>query len=201
MQRSVVRAHPALLQRHIPDLRKRNGNRSQSRNHARLHRMQAPQLSDAEVEAELARPRRVQEVLPLVRRTHAAPGDPLSRYGALDPSAAPSAAHVAAAGSRRRPARAPAGRPVANAGDDESRREPREESRREESRGEESRGGIPGVRFVQEAIAELKKVEWPTQQAVVSGTAVVLVACVIVGVYLYANDQVWKYFVEHVLLR
>ena len=98
------------------------------------------------------------------------------------------------------PARPPV-RPVANAGDDESRREPREESRREESRGEESRGGIPGVRFVQEAIAELKKVEWPTQQAVVSGTAVVLVACVIVGVYLYANDQVWKYFVEHVLLR
>ena len=63
---------------------------------------------------------------------------------------------------------------------------------------------IPGsgpIRFVQEAIAELKKVEWPTQQAVVSGTAVVLVACVLVGIYLYANDQVWKYIVQHVLLR
>src|SRR5438105_7414864 len=53
----------------------------------------------------------------------------------------------------------------------------------------EGRGGFPGLRFIQEAIAELKKVEWPTQQQVVSGTAVVLVACVLVGVYLYANDR------------
>ena len=63
---------------------------------------------------------------------------------------------------------------------------------------------IPGsgpIHFVQESIAELKKVEWPTQQQVVSGTAVVLVACVLVGVYLYANDRVWSYVVQHVLLR
>jgi preprotein translocase subunit SecE len=68
-------------------------------------------------------------------------------------------------------------------------------------RPEEARSGVPFVRFVQEAIAELKKVEWPTQQQVVSGTAVVLVACLLVGVYLYANDQVWKYVVQHLLLR
>ena len=49
--------------------------------------------------------------------------------------------------------------------------------------------GTPGVRFLQEAIAELKKVEWPRQQQVVSGTAVVIVACLLVGVYLYANDR------------
>ena len=61
--------------------------------------------------------------------------------------------------------------------------------------------GIPGLRFIQEAIAELKKVEWPGQQAVVSGTAVVIVACLIAGVYLYVNDRVWTYLVEHVLLR
>jgi preprotein translocase subunit SecE len=65
----------------------------------------------------------------------------------------------------------------------------------------ESRSGVPFVGFVQEAIAELKKVEWPNQQAVVSGTAVVLVACLIVGVYLYANDALWKYVVQHLLLR
>ncbi|HUZ16353.1 MAG TPA: preprotein translocase subunit SecE [Gaiellaceae bacterium] len=65
----------------------------------------------------------------------------------------------------------------------------------------EGRRGFPGLRFLQEAIAELKKVEWPTQQQVVSGTAVVLVACLIFGVYLYANDRVWSYVVEHVLLR
>jgi preprotein translocase subunit SecE len=68
-------------------------------------------------------------------------------------------------------------------------------------RADEPRSGLPFVRFLQEAVAELKKVEWPTQQQVVSGTAVVLVACVIVGVYLYANDQVWKYVVQHLLLR
>jgi preprotein translocase SecE subunit len=65
----------------------------------------------------------------------------------------------------------------------------------------EGRRGFPGLRFIQEAIAELKKVEWPTQQQVVSGTAVVIVACLLAGVYLYANDRVWSYFVQHVLLR
>ncbi|HET7648205.1 MAG TPA: preprotein translocase subunit SecE [Gaiellaceae bacterium] len=80
-------------------------------------------------------------------------------------------------------------------------REPAAEQRRPERREHERRGGIPGVRFVQEAIGELKKVEWPDQQAVVSGTAVVMVACVIVGAYLWANDQVWQYVVKHVLLR
>ena len=63
---------------------------------------------------------------------------------------------------------------------------------------------IPGsgpIRFVQEAWAELKKVEWPSQKAVISGTAVVLIACVIVGTYLWLNDQLWKYVVQHVLLR
>ena len=61
--------------------------------------------------------------------------------------------------------------------------------------------GMPGVRFLQESWAELKKVEWPNQQQLVSGTAVVLVACLITGVYLYANDRLWEYVVKHVLLR
>jgi preprotein translocase SecE subunit len=72
---------------------------------------------------------------------------------------------------------------------------------RPERRQERQSRGIPGVRFVQESIAELKKVEWPDQHAVVSGTAVVLIACVIVGAYLWANDQVWQYIVQHLLLR
>ena len=61
--------------------------------------------------------------------------------------------------------------------------------------------GIPGVRFVKESIAELKKVEWPTQQQVVSGTAVVLVACLLTGAFLYVNDRVWSYLVENLLVR
>jgi preprotein translocase SecE subunit len=61
--------------------------------------------------------------------------------------------------------------------------------------------GTGFVHFVQEALAELKKVEWPTQQALISGTAVVMVACLIVGFYLWLNDELWKYVVQHVLLR
>jgi preprotein translocase subunit SecE len=56
-------------------------------------------------------------------------------------------------------------------------------------------------RFIQESYAELKKVEWPSQKAVISGTAVVLIACVIVGTFLWLNDQLWKYVVQHLLLR
>ncbi len=75
------------------------------------------------------------------------------------------------------------------------------EQRRPERREERQSRGIPGIRFLQESAAELKKVEWPDQHAVVSGTAVVLIACVIVGAYLWASDEVWKYVVQHVLLR
>jgi preprotein translocase SecE subunit len=55
--------------------------------------------------------------------------------------------------------------------------------------------------FLQESVGELKKVEWPSQKAVISGTAVVLIACVIVGTYLWLNDQLWQYVVQHLLLR
>jgi len=55
--------------------------------------------------------------------------------------------------------------------------------------------------FVQESWAELKKVEWPGQNQVIQGTVVVLVACIIVGVYLWLNDQLWKEFVQKVLLK
>jgi preprotein translocase subunit SecE len=54
--------------------------------------------------------------------------------------------------------------------------------------------------FIAESWAELKKVEWPGQNQVVQGTVVVLVACAVVGVYLYLNDQVWKQVVSKVFL-
>ena len=82
--------------------------------------------------------------------------------------------------------------------EEEPRREPAE-SRPE--RRDDVRPGAPGLRFLQESFAELKKVEWPNQQQVVSGTAVVIIASLIVGFYLYANDQLWSYVVKHVLLR
>jgi preprotein translocase SecE subunit len=94
------------------------------------------------------------------------------------------------------PARPPA--PPVPKDDQEPRQEPRQP--RGERR-DEVRSGVPGIRFLQESWAELKKVEWPNQQQLISGTAVVLIACLITGVYLYANDRVWEYVVKHLLLR
>ena len=54
--------------------------------------------------------------------------------------------------------------------------------------------------FLGESIAELRKVEWPRQPQVIQGTVVVLVACLVVGAYLYINDQVWKQVVSKLLL-
>jgi preprotein translocase subunit SecE len=54
--------------------------------------------------------------------------------------------------------------------------------------------------FVAESIAELKKVEWPGQPQLVQGTAVVLIACVIVGVFLWLADLAFKPFVQNILL-
>jgi preprotein translocase subunit SecE len=63
---------------------------------------------------------------------------------------------------------------------------------------------VPGggfKRFVSESWAELKKVEWPTQSQVIQGTIVVIIACAIVGAYLYAADLVFKPLVRDILLR
>jgi preprotein translocase SecE subunit len=98
------------------------------------------------------------------------------------------------------PSRPPA-RPTANGDSEPNRRGPnRGEGRPRPTQADDRRGFGPWT-FVQEAMGELKKVEWPDQKAVVSGTAVVLIACVIVGTYLWLNDELWKYVVQHVLLR
>jgi preprotein translocase subunit SecE len=62
---------------------------------------------------------------------------------------------------------------------------------------------VPGSgfrRFVSESWAELKKVEWPTQNQVVQGTIVVIIACGIVGAYLWIADLIFKPLVRDVLL-
>jgi preprotein translocase subunit SecE len=56
------------------------------------------------------------------------------------------------------------------------------------------------IRFVEESIGELRKVEWPGQNQLVQGTVVVIIACVIIGTYLYVADQVFNKFVTKVLL-
>jgi len=60
---------------------------------------------------------------------------------------------------------------------------------------------LPGGGFVRESWGELKKVEWPGQQQLIQGTVVVLVACVIVGLYLFLADEIFRRFVQHVLLK
>jgi preprotein translocase subunit SecE len=54
--------------------------------------------------------------------------------------------------------------------------------------------------FLAESWAELKKVDWPGQAQVIQGTVVVLIACLVVGSYLYVNDIVWKHVVSKVFL-
>jgi preprotein translocase subunit SecE len=61
---------------------------------------------------------------------------------------------------------------------------------------------VPGGgfrRFVSECWGELKKVEWPNQRQVFQGTVVVIVACAIVGAFLYIADQALKPLVQQIL--
>ena len=53
--------------------------------------------------------------------------------------------------------------------------------------------------FISESWQELKKVEWPGQNQVIQGTVVVLIACMVVGSYLYLNDIVWKHVVAKII--
>jgi preprotein translocase SecE subunit len=61
------------------------------------------------------------------------------------------------------------------------------------------RSGILG--FARESVGELKKVEWPGQSQVVQATTVVIIACIIVGSWLYANDFVWQRVFRDFLLK
>jgi preprotein translocase subunit SecE len=54
--------------------------------------------------------------------------------------------------------------------------------------------------FVRESAAELKKVDWPSRRQTLQGVVVVLIACTIVGAYLWGLDQVIRPVVDRVLL-
>ncbi|HEY6836680.1 MAG TPA: preprotein translocase subunit SecE [Gaiellaceae bacterium] len=74
------------------------------------------------------------------------------------------------------------------------------------SGGAERRGSGGGPfggtrRFVHESWGELQKVEWPGQSQLIQGTVVVLIACFIVGVYLFLCDEVFRRLVQQVLLK
>jgi preprotein translocase subunit SecE len=105
-------------------------------------------------------------------------------------------AQAAPGAGRRPPPRPPVADDSAGAGGDGGR------GRREPQRrpAEQTRGFGP-FRFIRESWGELRKVEWPGQQQLIQGTTVVLIACAIVGVYLYANDVVWKHVVQNFLIK
>jgi len=48
----------------------------------------------------------------------------------------------------------------------------------------------PRGQFVRESYAELKKVDWPSRRQTFQGVAVVIIACTIVGFYLWGLDIV-----------
>jgi preprotein translocase SecE subunit len=54
--------------------------------------------------------------------------------------------------------------------------------------------------FVRESYAELRKVDWPSRAQTFQGVVVVIIACAIVGLYLWGLDQVIRPLVDHVLL-
>jgi preprotein translocase SecE subunit len=66
-------------------------------------------------------------------------------------------------------------------------------------RGQTGRREAQRGSFIRESIAELRKVEWPDQRQVTTGAVVVIIACAIVGAYLWINDLVWKRVMEIIL--
>jgi preprotein translocase subunit SecE len=90
----------------------------------------------------------------------------------------------AGAGARSRASRAQQVRPGAQPANLQTgRREPKQRGK-----------------FAKESWGELKKVDWPGRAQVMQGTIVVLIACAIVGVYLYAADQALRPLVRQVFL-
>jgi len=58
----------------------------------------------------------------------------------------------------------------------------------------------PRGQFIRECVAELRKVDWPSRAQTFQGTVVVIIACAIVGLYLWGIDQIIRPLVDRVLL-
>ena len=106
---------------------------------------------------------------------------------------------------RAQGAAAPAGAPAPAGGGDQSFSQ-RARSRQahvrpaaQTQRGQTGRREAQRGSFIRESYAELRKVEWPDQRQVTTGAVVVIIACAIVGAYLWINDLVWQRVVEWIL--
>ncbi|MGH3135515.1 MAG: preprotein translocase subunit SecE [Gaiellaceae bacterium] len=58
----------------------------------------------------------------------------------------------------------------------------------------------PRGQFIRESYAELRKVDWPSRRQTFQGVVVVIIACTIVGFYLWGLDQIIRPLVDRVLL-
>ena len=96
----------------------------------------------------------------------------------------------------QQPALAGAGAPPAPPSQSRSTARAEGEPERRPRQSTEHRGGGGPFTFFRESYGELRKVEWPDQKAVISGTVVVIAACIIVGAFLYLNDRIWAPVVQ-----
>ena len=131
---------------------------------------------------------RVPQVLPLVRPPHAASRDSLmARQTKAQRRARRAERGGVTAGEAALPGGPPAPPPT-----DGARRRAAAARAQAPASGRAVRLRVAG--------ASLKKVEWPTQKQIIQATVVVLVACIIVGTYLWLADLVFKPLVEKVFL-
>jgi preprotein translocase subunit SecE len=79
----------------------------------------------------------------------------------------------------------------------EQRRQERAQQRAQRARPAKSQSGRPAERqgmtgFVRESWGELNRVQWPDRPALIQGTIVVLLTCIVVGLYLYGLDAAFS---------
>ncbi|MEZ5098454.1 MAG: preprotein translocase subunit SecE [Thermoleophilia bacterium] len=51
-----------------------------------------------------------------------------------------------------------------------------------------------------ESVGELRKVDWPTQKQLLAATLAVIIACVVVGAFLFVADEAFRRLVKDVIL-
>jgi preprotein translocase SecE subunit len=98
---------------------------------------------------------------------------------------------------QRRAARAASGDGAATRRGRQVQPRPAQQPVKQQTGRKESR---PRGQFVRESYAELRKVDWPNRAQTFQGVVVVIIACTIVGFYLWGLDQIIRPLVDRVLL-
>jgi preprotein translocase SecE subunit len=62
-------------------------------------------------------------------------------------------------------------------------------------------GNVGLVRFAQECWSELQKVTWPDRQTIIRLTVLVIVVSAVVAAYILADDQIFTFLVNRVILN